>query len=118
MNEIRLGWAVSGNGYASRSVVMAHEAGLLDTTVCLYLTDRPSPISEFAAHRGIPVVEITPKMPEFDDKIIEVVATHHIEWLGLTFNRLLSSKVIDAMRNQIFNIHMALLPAFPGFDPI
>jgi phosphoribosylglycinamide formyltransferase-1 len=115
---MRLGWAVSGNGHASRAIVLAHEAGLLDTTISLYITDRPSPILNFAGVRSIPVVEIRPDSPDFNPKIIRAIERHALDWLGLTFNRLLSDAVIDVMGGRIFNLHMALAPAFPGFNPI
>jgi len=38
--------------------------------------------------------------------------------MGLTFNRLISSKVINALSGQVFNVHMSLLPTFPGFGSI
>jgi len=35
--------------------------------------------------------------------------------MGLTFNRMIPQSVIDAFRVRIFNLHLSLLPALPGF---
>jgi folate-dependent phosphoribosylglycinamide formyltransferase PurN len=48
-------------------------------------------------------------------ELLEAQKAHDFGAMGLTFNRLITQNVIDAFRGRIFNLHMSLLPMFPGF---
>ena len=117
---VRLGWAVSGRGETLRGVFNAHEAGLIRSAIHCVVTDRPADIEAFLVKRNVPTVRIEGRSTDrnFQTAFKEVIAAHQLDWIGLTFNRLLSKDVIDAIDGRIFNLHMALLPAFPGFGAI
>ncbi|WP_051212563.1 phosphoribosylglycinamide formyltransferase [Rubritepida flocculans] len=114
----RLAWAVSGQGRALQAVLEATEAGLLPVSVVAVATDRPSPIAELAEARGVPCRLIPPGAGAYHPDLAALLRETGAEWLGLTFNRLLSEEVLGQMRGRVFNLHLSLLPMFPGFGAL
>jgi phosphoribosylglycinamide formyltransferase-1 len=103
-------------------VIEAHEEQLLASRVAFVLTDRPSEIEAFVEERAIPHQRIAPgdcgSAAGYQAALKEALASASIDWLGMTFNRLLYPSVIGVTEGRVFNLHMSLLPAFPGFFPI
>ena len=114
----RIAWAVSGQGRALHAVLEAMDAGLLPVAIVAVVIDRPSPISAIAAARGLPCRLIEPDGRRYHPELVTLLAQERADWLGLTFNRLLSDAVIRQLDGRIFNLHMSLLPMFPGFGAI
>ncbi len=113
---MRLGWAVSGSGMIARAVFEAHAAGVLSSQIVLVVFDRADSTASMIAychdkaidHRVIEPIDLARSMVELRDAC-------RLDWMGLTFNRILPQPVISAFNGQIFNFHFSLLPAFPGF---
>jgi phosphoribosylglycinamide formyltransferase-1 len=113
---MRLGWAVSGRGMIARAVFEAHAAGLLSSQIVLVVFDRADSTASMIAycrdqaidHRVIEPADMARSMVDLRDAF-------RLDWMGLTFNRILPQPVISAFNGQIFNFHFSLLPAFPGF---
>jgi phosphoribosylglycinamide formyltransferase-1 len=107
---------------AFRAVVHAQREGLLSSATQLLLLDRESDVEQFAADHNVACINLQSEIERgsqaFQSRVSGLVRQHEIEWLGLSFNRLLSSEVIDALDGHIFNLHLSLLPAFPGFGSV
>ncbi len=116
--KLRLAWAVSGQGRALQAVIDAAQSGLIAAEVVFIVSDRPSPIEIVARQHGIPYRLIEPQEGRYHPALIESVAPHDPEWMGLTFNRLLADSVIAHFGGRIFNLHLSLLPLFPGFGAV
>ena len=114
----RIAWAVSGQGRALQGVMEAIDSGLLPVRIVAVAIDRPSPISAVAEAGGIPCRLIKPSNGRYHPDLARLLADEGAEWLGLTFNRLLSEEVIGLVRGRVFNMHLSLLPMFPGFGAI
>lgn len=115
---MKLAWAVSGQGMIARAVSEAAGAGLLATGIDLVIFDRTGPTDsmiEYCRRNGLAHVIIAPD--DLERSMIELRTLHRLDWMGLTFNRLLSPPVIAAFGGNIFNLHFSLLPEFPGFGP-
>jgi phosphoribosylglycinamide formyltransferase 1 len=113
---MRLAWAVSGQGMIARAVFEAGRAGLIASKVDLVVFDRIGPTSsmiDYCRANEIAWSVIEPK--DLEDSMIGLQASYGLDWMGLTFNRILPKAVITAFRGNIFNLHFSLLPAFPGF---
>ena len=113
---MRLAWAISGRGMAARAVMQAHLAGLLKSKLDLVIFDRKgptNPMMEYCADRKIGFKVITPA--DLEAELLETQRVQGFDAMGLTFNRLITQSVIDAFNGRIFNLHLALLPMFPGF---
>jgi phosphoribosylglycinamide formyltransferase-1 len=113
---VKLAWAISGRGMAARAVMEAHLAGLLESRLDTVVFDRigaTDSMMEYCKRKGIDFRLIAPARLEVE--LIGMQSAHHFDCMGLTFNRIIPQSVIDAFRGQIFNLHLSLLPAFPGF---
>jgi phosphoribosylglycinamide formyltransferase-1 len=113
---MRLGWAVSGQGMIARAVFEASSAGLISSRIALVIFDRTGPTAsmmDYCRRNSIDFRVIEPD--RLEQSMIALRDQYGLDWLGLTFNRILSPLVISAFEGQIFNVHFSLLPAFPGF---
>lgn len=117
--SLRLAWGVSGRGRVLQAVIEANAEGLLRTKPALAIFSAPSAVEDAVRRSGIASRLIEGGRggaPEaFHDAFTEALAEHRIDWLGLTFDKLLAARTIDALQGRIFNLHMALSPLFPGF---
>lgn len=114
---MKLGWAVSGQGMLARAVIEANRAGVIASTVDLVVLDRVGPTAsmiDYCIENSIAYAVIDPD--NIEESILELQASYRLDWMGLTFNRILPPSVITAFQGNIFNLHFSLLPAFPGFN--
>jgi phosphoribosylglycinamide formyltransferase-1 len=101
---------------AARSVMEAHLAGLLESKLDLVVLDRTGatdPMMAYCADRSIEFKVIPPA--NLEAQLLDLQKLRRFDCMGLTFNRLIPQAVIDAFNGQIFNLHLAWLPMFPGF---
>lgn len=113
---MKLAWAVSGAGMGARAVVEARAAGLLASKIDLVVFDRAGPTNsmmDYCDQKGIAFKVVTPGTLE--GELLDAQHRLSFDAMGLTFNRLISQKVIDSFHGRIFNLHLSLLPMFPGF---
>lgn len=118
--KLRLGVLVSGRGSNLQAIIAAGEAGVIDATVALVISDvADARALELAQRYGIEAVFVDPRLhttsEDFDATVIDLLRKHEVELVCLAgFMRLLSLHFIREYRNRIMNVHPALLPAFPG----
>lgn len=101
---------------AARAIMEAHLAGLLKSKLDLVVFDRTGatdPMMEYCADKNIDFKVIAPV--DLEAELLRTQEAHGFDGMGLTFNRIIPPSVIDAFNGQIFNLHLALLPMFPGF---
>ena len=55
------------------------------------------------------------KPETLEQELLDMQQDFAFDTMGLTFNRLIPQTVIDSFNGKIFNLHLSLLPAFPGF---
>jgi phosphoribosylglycinamide formyltransferase-1 len=114
----------SGQGSNFEALVMAARSGAIPAQVVLLLCDRPeAPVLERARRLGIeaacpPAGRYRTRL-EDESPWIELLRSRRVDLVLLAgFMRRLHAPFLDAYRDRILNIHPALLPAFPGLDPI
>lgn len=113
---MRLGWAISGRGMIARAVFEARSAGLLSSQMALVMFDRADATASMIDYCRSNAIDF--RVMEPDDiarSMVELREACRLDWMGLTFNRILPQSVISAFNGRIFNFHFSLLPAFPGF---
>lgn len=113
---MKLAWAVSGRGMAARAVMAAHFAGLLKSKLDMVVFDRTGATDsmiEYCVKSGIDFSVVEPDRLEVE--LLRMQGVSQFDCMGLTFNRLIPQTVITAFRGRIFNLHLSLLPLFPGF---
>ena len=110
----------SGNGTNAQSIFEHSKSGALHAHVVRVLCNKPdAPVLERARKAGIPTWARDHRefktRQEFDRAMLRELEKEHIDCIVLAgYMRLLSSEFLDAYAGRIFNIHPALLPAFPG----
>lgn len=97
----------------ARALIEAHEVGLLKIGVSVVVFDRPSTMQQYCELHNVPYLLRTSDC--FNQGFLQAKDAFELHWLGLTFNRLLSPEVLSRYQNRIFNLHMSLLPIYPGF---
>jgi phosphoribosylglycinamide formyltransferase-1 len=113
---MKLAWAVSGAGMGARAVMEANLAGLLRSRLDLVILDRIGPTDSMAEYCGAKAIDLKIITPaNLEAELLETQKVHRFDAMGLTFNRLIPQRVIDAFNSRIFNLHLSLLPMFPGF---
>jgi phosphoribosylglycinamide formyltransferase-1 len=113
---VKLAWAVSGAGVAARAVIEAHLVGLLESKLDLVIFDRTGATNSMIEYCGRKAGEFKIVAPEnLEAEFLEAQRSCCVDCMGLTFNRLIPQSVIDAFKGRIFNLHLSLLPMFPGF---
>jgi len=113
---LKLAWAISGKGMSARAVMEAHLAGLLGSKLDLVVFDRTGPtgsMMEYCVGKQIDFRVIPPA--DLEDELLETQRLRRFDAMGLTFNRLIPRSVLDSFNGRIFNLHLSLLPMFPGF---
>ena len=120
-----LGILGSGSGSNMQAILDAIDAGTLDARISIVLSDNPDAfILERARKRGIEtgVIDCRGFKTKFPDEAQQETADRlkaaGVELVCLAgFLRLVKRPLLDAFPNRILNIHPALLPAFPGWNP-
>ena len=119
-----LGILGSGSGSNMQAILDAIDAGTLDASIALVLSDCPDAfILQRARARGIEtsVIDCRGFRSKFPDEAqretAEQLKAAGVELVCLAgFLRLVKQPLLEAFPKRIINIHPALLPAFPGLE--
>jgi phosphoribosylglycinamide formyltransferase 1 len=123
VRPVALGILASGRGSNLQAILDAIAAGRCPARVAVVVSDRPdAPALARARGAGVEAVHVDPRFhPEraaFDRVVAGVLEKHAVQLVCLAgYMRLLSPGFVAAFRGRIFNVHPALLPAFPGLHP-
>lgn len=117
----RLGILISGRGSNFEAIANSIEAGSLDASIAVVISNRQEARGlEIARRRGLNAVCIPSKGLDreiYDRMLVEELDKHAVDLVCLAgFMRLLSAFFIRHYPHHILNIHPSLLPAFPGLD--
>ncbi len=113
---------ISGRGSNMQALVEACAAPDYPAQIVLVLSNRSDAAGlEFAREAGIATAVIShrefPDRASFDAAMDEEIRRHGAELICLAgFMRLLDSRIIDAWRDRMINVHPSLLPSFRGLD--
>ena len=113
---------ISGRGSNMQALVRACGAPDYPAQIVLVLSNRADAAGlDFAREAGIATAVIShrdfPDRASFDAAMDAEIHRHSAELICLAgFMRLLDSRIIDAWRDRMINIHPSLLPSFRGLD--
>jgi phosphoribosylglycinamide formyltransferase-1 len=117
-----LGVLISGRGSNLQAIIDAIDAGELDATIAVVISNRPGAAGlERARAAGIPTVVLDhkayPTRADYDRALVAELRRRQVGLVCLAgFMRLLGPEFVAAFPDAILNIHPALLPAFPGLE--
>ncbi len=124
--KLRIGVLASGRGSNLQAVIDAIEAGTLQATIAVVLSNKKDAQAlERARRHGLTDVFLDPKpytgQPDgreaYDRAILDVLKKHEVELIILAgYMKIVTPVLIQAYVNRIMNIHPSLLPSFPGLD--
>jgi len=118
----RIGFLCSGNGGLFRKTCEACRQGWLISDIVVCIADRVCGSQEVAKEFQIPRVMVERKAYEtreaFSDAVLEVLRSHDVDLVVLTFDSLLTGSILRQYENRMINVHLSLLPAFPGFGGV
>jgi phosphoribosylglycinamide formyltransferase-1 len=117
----RLGILISGRGSNFEAIADSIDAGRIDATIAVVISNRPEARGvESARRRGLNTVVIPSKgldRETYDRMVVEELQKNSVDLVCLAgFMRLLSAWFIDRFPLGILNVHPSLLPSFPGLD--
>jgi phosphoribosylglycinamide formyltransferase 1 len=117
----RLGILLSGRGSNFEAIADQVDAGRLDATIAVVISNRPKARGlDIARQRGLLAVPLSSKgldREAYDRLLVEELSKHAVDLVCLAgFMRLLSAHFVRAFPKRILNIHPSLLPSFPGLD--
>jgi phosphoribosylglycinamide formyltransferase-1 len=112
----------SGSGTNCQSLIDAIAAGKLNAQIKVVIADREdAKILERARKHNIPALflDCAPFKSKLDEEAqecaIQILRDHAVDTIALAgFMRVIKPGLLEAFPNRVFNIHPALLPAFPG----
>ena len=118
----RVGFLCSGNGGLFRKACEACKKGWLSSDVVVCIADRACGSQEVADGFQVPQVMIERQAYDtreaFSDAVLDELRRHDVDLVVLTFDSLLTGAVLRQYENRMINVHLSLLPAFPGFGGV
>jgi len=116
---LRAGFCVSGKGRLFRDAVRFRDRlGIAPELAVLGHAADPE-LDGFCAANGVAVVRLpAARGPELNDAIARALVPADLGLVALTFDHLIPAPVVDHYRGRMVNLHLALLPSFPGFRAI
>ena len=118
----RLGVLISGRGSNLQAILDAIQAGSLDATVAVVVSNQPDAQGlSRAMTAGVEAVHVSARAyatrDDYDFAIASLLQARSVGVVCLAgFMRLVRQPLLDAFPNRVLNIHPSLLPAFPGLD--
>jgi phosphoribosylglycinamide formyltransferase 1 len=121
-NRIKLGVFASGGGTNFQSIIDNCEAGRIDATVSVLITNREDAGAlDRAANHGIesyvvPVGrDLSDKFHAADERHVEILCDAGVDLVCLAgYMRRIGTGVLNAFSHAVINIHPAILPSFKG----
>ena len=118
--KLKLGVLVSGRGSNLQAIMDNCQAGKVDATVEVVISDAPDAFAlERAREAGIPAVTFRRKdfasKEDFDRAILDALQEHDVELVVLAgYLRILTEVLVKPYEGRIMNIHPSLVPSFCG----
>lgn len=118
----RLGVLVSGRGSNLQALLDAVQAGTLEATVAIVISNVPgAPALDRARAAGVETAVMPhrdwPTREGYDEALAAALKARQVDLVCLAgFMRRLSARFFEAFAGPVLNVHPSLLPAFPGLD--
>lgn len=124
MSALRLGVLISGSGTNLQAIIDAIEAGELDATVAVVISNREVARGlDRARQHDIEALFLDPTAFDspaaYNAALRDELLAREVDLVVMAgYMKLLGVSVLDAFPNRVVNLHPALLPSFPGANGI
>ena len=118
-SNFKVGFCISGKGRLFLAALkQSSTLGIMPAFVFLDET-ASSELDSICQEHNIPCVRCDSSgRAAFDQLLTQKVLDAQLDLLVLTFNKLVPEKIVTGMPRKVLNVHMSLLPAFPGFGAL
>lgn len=118
--QFRVGFCVSGRGSLCRSAVLQSQQLGIEAALVVGGYTAPADLESFCQDHQVPFVRMgsAKQRVQYDQQLYSVCADADLDLLCLTFDKIIPADLIRRYPGKIVNVHMALLPAFPGLHSI
>jgi len=117
----KLAFLVSDEGWLFEEVFKACNKGLLNAEIALIITNNSNAGCILRAEKlNVKLVYISTKnktILDYSKEILNNLKLANIDLVVTMFNRLLSTEFLEYFKDKCINLHLSLLPAFPGVNP-
>lgn len=118
MAALRVAFCVSGEGRLFQRAV-CHSEAIGIQPVLLVADERAADFEDFCAGRGIAYARVDGRdRDRFDAELVAACERADPDLLVLTFDRLVPGALLERFPSRVLNVHLSLLPAFPGFGAV
>ena len=118
-DPLRTGFCVSGKGRLFQEAVRHRNLLGIDPTLAVLGYGADPGLEGFCVAHGITPVRMEhARGPELNDALELALVPADLGLVALTFDHLIPPPVVRHYRGRMVNLHLALLPAFPGFRAI
>lgn len=124
MSTLRLGVLISGSGTNLQAIIDAIEAGELDATVAVVISNREVARGlDRARQHDVEALFLGPtgfdSPAAYNAALRDELLAREVDLVVMAgYMKLLGVSVLDAFPNRVVNLHPALLPSFPGANGI
>lgn len=115
-HKYRVGFAVSGRGHLFRSAVLQRDTLGITPTILVVEERSPRDLDHFCTQHGVRCIRLPTNRAALQERIYEACVAADLDLLCLTFDKIIQPELVSHYRERIVNVHMSLLPAFPGRD--
>lgn len=122
LSPLKIAVFASGNGSNFQALAEAVQAGKIQASIELVVSDKPSAyVLERARSFGVETYTFIPKQyasrEAYEEEIVAKLQSKGIDLVVMAgYMRLVTNVLVEPYYGRMINVHPALLPAFPGMN--
>lgn len=111
----KVGFCVSGKGMLARAAICSSEELQIKPEILIAEYKADPELESFCADHKIKFVKI-PHMPrdKFNECLQQYLTNPILDLVCLTFDKIISPKLVNCYKGKMINVHPGLLPSFDG----
>ena len=115
-HDFRIGFCISGTGRLFRAAANHKDQLQIEPALVVAETKVADDVEPFCATHKIPLFRLPShkRRQEFDEQLTQICTAAKLDLLCLTFDKIVPVELVNYYCGRIINVHMGLLPAFPG----
>ncbi|NCY21640.1 hypothetical protein EBX31_06765 [bacterium] len=111
----RIGFMVSGKGRLALEALRQRKSLGFEPSFILWDTGADVAAQAEAEKEGVPCFRLTrTQREEAQSEMYDILKKQKTGWVFLTFDRILSESLLHIFPQRMINLHLSLLPAYPG----
>ena len=117
-SRCRAAFCVSGAGRIARAAIEQADALGIEPVLLAGEDRAAADLEAFCAAHAVPFVRLPRDRALLDRTLVEALRAAQPDLICLTFDKLLPREIVELWPGRILNLHMGLLPATAGLNPL